>query len=57
MNMPTLQNIIDNDIKHRFILNYDPTKGDDCWWIRFKRWDVCANHLPCFDDPHILMRT
>ncbi|KIM44764.1 hypothetical protein M413DRAFT_442722 [Hebeloma cylindrosporum] len=39
MNMSTLQNIIDNDIKHRFILNYDPMRGDDCWWIRFKRWD------------------
>ena len=63
MDMFTLQTIIDNDMKHRFILKYDPAKGDDCWWIRVKRWDVrtsafsLAYHIfTCTQEKHFVFK-
>lgn len=43
--MDRLQNIVANDRKHRFALEFDPKKGDDTWWIRAKQWDVCGTCL------------
>ncbi|KAF8966271.1 hypothetical protein BDZ97DRAFT_1917660 [Flammula alnicola] len=39
MDMPRLQKMVDNDFNHRFDIRFDPTMGEDCWWIRAKRWN------------------
>jgi RNA:NAD 2'-phosphotransferase (TPT1/KptA family) len=36
-----LQSIVATDKKYRFDLEFDPTKGNDLYWIRAKQWNVC----------------
>ncbi|KJA27957.1 hypothetical protein HYPSUDRAFT_74440 [Hypholoma sublateritium FD-334 SS-4] len=43
--MPSLQRIMDMDIKHRFVLRYKPTNKDDAWWIRARRWNESYSFL------------
>jgi len=45
LDMDRLQDIVANDRKHRFTLEFDPKKGDDTWWIKAKQWDVCGTYL------------
>lgn len=35
-----LQYIVNTDKKHRFDLEFDPTKGADSYWLRAKQWNV-----------------
>ena len=40
MDLLDLQNLIEADAKYRFELRFDPSKGEEAWWVRAKLWDV-----------------
>ncbi|KAF9525118.1 hypothetical protein CPB83DRAFT_860044 [Crepidotus variabilis] len=39
MDVSQLQTLIDRDEDRKFRITLDPTKGDDCWWLRAKEWN------------------
>ncbi|KAF9482531.1 hypothetical protein BDN70DRAFT_874876 [Pholiota conissans] len=45
ISMPALQKVIDTDVKHRFSLKFDPTKQNDSWWLRARRWNESYYYL------------
>ncbi|PPQ86601.1 hypothetical protein CVT26_014947 [Gymnopilus dilepis] len=48
MDLLDLQSLIEADGKYRFELRFDPSKGEEAWWIRAKLWDEKKYTLvPC----------
>ncbi|KDR67701.1 hypothetical protein GALMADRAFT_257980 [Galerina marginata CBS 339.88] len=48
MDMLQLQEIVEKDPKYRFQLLFDPSRGDEAWWLRARLWDEKHMSLrPC----------
>ena len=46
LDIAKLQYIVSKDKKHRFDLEFDPTKGADSYWLRAKQWNVrCCTYI------------